>query len=289
MSEKKLGFGLMRLPLTNPFDKTSIDVEMTQRLVDTYLERGFNYFDTALTYCGGKSEEIVKIVLADRYPRDKFLLATKLHCKFLESKADRDKVFYAQLSRCGVEYFDYYLLQEVNEVNYWTYEKLNCFEWLEEKKNQGIVKNIGITFHGHADLLDKILEAHPEIEVVQLRVNYYDWNSKEVQARACYEVATKHNKPVLVMEPVKGGLLVNVAKSVENILDAVRPDMSIPSWAVRFAASLDNVKLVLSGMDDMESIIDNTDFMMDFEPLNEEEEKAIQFVVDMIDYENTMI
>lgn len=289
MSEKKLGFGLMRLPLTNPFDKTSIDIEMTQRLVDTYIERGFSYFDTAMMYCGGKSEEIVKTVLSDRYPREKFQLATKLHCNYLEGKADRDKIFYGQLSRCGVDYFDYYLLQEVNDKNYWTYEKLDCFEWLADKKHQGVVKNIGITFHGHAELLDKILDAHPEIEVVQLRMNYYDWNSKEVQAKACYEVATKHNKPVIVMEPVKGGLLVNVAKSVENMLYAVRPDMSIPSWAVRFTASLDNVKLVLSGMDDMESILDNTDFMMDFEPLDEEEQRTIQFVVDMIDYENTML
>lgn len=288
MDEKKLGFGLMRLPLTDPFDPSSIDIEMTKRLVDTYLERGFNHFDTAWYYCGHKSEEVVKTVLADRYPREKFRLTTKLHCRYLTSKADRDKIFYAQLAKCGVDYFDYYLLQEINEKTYWTYERLDCFNWLAEKKAQGVVKNIGITCHGHADLLDKVLDAHPEIEIVQIRMNYYDWNSEEVQAKECYEVATKHGKQVIAMEPVKGGLLVNVPKSVENMLISTRPDMTIPSWAIRFIASLDNVKLVLSGMDDMESLLNNTDFMMDFEPLNKEEQETIQHVVEMINYEREM-
>ena len=267
---KKLGFGLMRLPLLDPSVATSVDMEQLKQMVDLFLERGFTYFDTAWMYTGFASENAAKEALVDRYPRDSFTLTTKLHAGFFDSLEDRDKIFNAQLEKTGADFFDYYLLHDVEANTYPKFEKYDCFTWLQEKKRAGLVHHMGFSFHDTPELLDEVLTAHPEMEFVQLQLNYLDWESPWIQSRRNYEVCVKHGKPVIVMEPVKGGSLAKVPAEAEALFRAAEPELSIPSWGIRFAASQPNVMMVLSGMSTLHQMEDNTGFMEDFQPLDEE-------------------
>lgn len=279
---KKLGFGFMRLPQNDKEDYASVSFEKVSDMVDRFLERGFSYFDTAYMYHNGKSEEAIRECLVKRHKREEFSLTTKLPTMFLKTEEDQIRIFDEQLTKCGVDYFDYYLLHNLNVSNYKTATRLKSFDFVLQKKREGKVRKFGFSFHDHAGLLDQILTEHPEVEFVQLQVNYLDWNNESIQSRKCCEVARKHNKPIIAMEPVKGGTLARIPEKAEDILKAMRPEMSIPSWGIRFAASQENVMMVLSGMSDMPQLLDNTSYMQDFKPLSTTESDAIAKVVDII-------
>jgi len=279
---KKLGFGLMRMPRLDPAKASSVDVEQVKQMVDMLMEKGFNYFDTAIVYAGFASQSVAKAALVDRYPRESFTLATKLHNNFFHSFEDRDKMFNQQLEETGAGYFDYYLLHGIEEGSYPKYEQFDCFHWLMDKKVNGLVKHAGFSFHGTPELLDQILTKYPEMEFVQLQINYLDWESEWIQSRGVYEVACKHNKPIIIMEPIKGGTLAEVPEEAEKLLKEREPDLSVASWAIRFAASLDNVMMVLSGMSNVQQVEDNISYMENFVPLTEDEIALTHQVADII-------
>ncbi|WP_418990667.1 aldo/keto reductase [Alistipes sp.] len=279
---KKLGFGCMRLPLTDPNDQRSVDIREVERMADLFLERGFTYFDTAYMYHDFTSECVVRQALVERHPRERFMLASKLPTMFLKEAADQERIFGEQLEKCGVDYFDYYLLHSLNAANYRTAERLGSFAFVARQKAEGRIRRIGFSFHDRAELLDEILTTHPETEFVQLQINYLDWDNESIQSRRCYEVARRHGKEIVVMEPVKGGALARVPEEVERLFRAVRPDLSPASWAVRYAASLDGVTMVLSGMSSMEQLADNTACMEHFEPLDLRERDTVTRAVELL-------
>ena len=272
----KLGFGLMRLPQNGG----AVDVDGVKRMVDAYMESGFNYFDTAYVYHGGNSERVIKEALVDRYPRESFYLATKLPAWVMNGPEDRDRIFGEQLEKCGVEYFDFYLLHSLEDgKNYDLYEKYDCFRWAVEKKEQGKIRHFGFSYHGTPELLEQVLDRHPEVEFVQIQLNYADWNNQVVQSGRLYEILHRRGVPMIVMEPVKGGMLANLQPELEELLKAVRPETSAASWALRFVGSLDGVMTILSGMSSEEQMEDNLNTFRHFEPLSEQEQQVIQTVV----------
>ena len=280
---QKLGIGTMRLPLLDKNEPGKVDLEQFEQMVDLYLENGFTYFDTAYVYHAGLSENAVKIGLVDRYPRERFQVATKLPAAEIKSLEDRDRVFQNQLNNLGVEYIDNYLIHCVLKANYESvFEKYDCFNWMFDLKKKGLIKNAGFSFHDSAEMLDEILTKYPEMDFVQLQINYLDWESSDIQSRLCYEVACKHGVSVIVMEPVKGGALAEVDPEVEGLFKGYDSEMSIASWAVRFAASLDNVSCVLSGMSNIAQAEDNISYMKEFVPLTEEEMQLCFRAADII-------
>lgn len=273
LSHSKLGFGLMRLPLDS---NHQIDIETVKKMVDTFMESGFNYFDTAWAYEG--SEAAMKEALVDRYPRDRYTVADKLPKWGIKEKEDVIQIFNESLNRCGLEYFDFYLLHAMNAQYYQEYTDLGCFEFLKAMKEQGKIKHIGFSFHDQADVLDKILKEHPEMEFVQLQLNYLDWEDEKVQSRKIYETARKYNVPIIVMEPVKGGTLAQMPEKIEAYFKAYDPTASIASWALRYINDLEGVMTILSGMSNQNQLMDNIQTMKEKKALNKEEKQLIEKV-----------
>ncbi len=271
----KLGFGLMRLPQKDD----AIDMDHLCRMVDAYMAAGMNYFDTAYVYHGGNSEKVIKDALVSRYPRDSFMLATKLPAWCMKEEADRDRIFNEQLERCGVDYFDFYLLHSIEDGgNGETYEKLDCFSWGLQKKAEGKIRHFGFSFHGSPAYLTQVLDAHPEVEFVQIQLNYADWNNPVVRSGELYEILSSRNIPMIIMEPVKGGTLAGLTPELEAMYKAVRPEASIASWALRFVGSLPGVMTILSGMSSEDQMKDNLSTFTGFEPLTENEKALIEKV-----------
>ena len=266
---KKLGFGLMRLPT---LADGSIDIEQSKTMTDMFLRAGCTYFDTAWIYGGGASECAAKQILVDRYPRESFQLATKLFMKEgMTTVEEAEKMLATSLERTGAGYFDFYLLHSLNRDRVRYYDEHDMWSFIKRKKEEGVLRHVGFSFHDTADVLDKFLTDHPDMEFVQLQINYLDWENESIQSRACYEVARKHGMPIIVMEPVKGGNLANPPESITEILKAADPNASPSSWAIRFAASLPGVVTVLSGMSNIAQMEDNLSYMTDFKPLDENE------------------
>ena len=269
-SIKNLGFGLMRLPMKDD----AIDVEQTKEMVDLFLEAGCTYFDTAWAYKG--SEDAIRQALVERYPRESFQLATKLAawigCK---TKEDAVRQFEESLERTGAGYFDFYLLHNLGETRTKFFDDLGLWEWAAEQKKKGLIRHFGFSFHSTPDELDALLTAHPEVEFVQLQINYADWENPAIRSKEVYETARKHGKSVVIMEPVKGGMLAAPPEPVLNVLKEAEPEMSAASWAIRFAADLDGLLTVLSGMSSVEQMKDNLSYMRDFSGMTEEERAVI--------------
>ncbi len=271
--QKNFGFGYMRLPMQGE----EVDIAQTTKMVDVFLDSGFNYFDTAHGYLNGQSELAIKECLSSRYPRDRYILTDKLSFHYFEKEEDIRPLFQQQLEACGVEYFDFYLMHALSAARMPKYEEARAFEIAQELKKEGKIRHLGISFHDNAAVLDQILTKHPEIEVVQIQFNYVDFEDEKVESRKCYEVCRKHGKPVIIMEPVKGGSLVHLPAAAQKILDRLDGG-SNASYAIRFAAGFEGVMMVLSGMSTIAQMADNISYMKDFHPLSKNEQEALKKV-----------
>lgn len=270
------GFGCMRLPMKDG----EVDLDAFCKMTDAFLDAGFNYFDTAHGYIGGKSETAIRECVAKRYDRSRFLLTDKLTDPYFKKQEDIRPFFESQLKACGVEYFDFYLMHAQDRNNYRKFTRCKAYETAYALKEEGLIRHFGISFHDKAEVLDMILTEHPEIEIVQIQFNYVDYDDASVESRKVYEVCEKHNKPVIVMEPVKGGCLVNLPAEADAVLRGLNGG-SNASYAIRFAASFPNMAMVLSGMSNLEQMTDNLSAMKDFTPLNETERDAVRRVCEI--------
>ena len=276
--KKNFGFGCMRLPMKGE----EVDLEEFACMVDLFMESGFNYFDTAKSYIGGRSETAIKACIADRYPRESFVLTNKLTFNQFNTEDEIIPLVERQLESCGVEYFDFYLMHYQNKSFFHRYREKHAYEKAFELKAMGKVKHVGISFHDTAEVLEEILTTYPELEVVQLQFNYLDYEDNAIQSRKCYELCEKYGKPVIVMEPVKGGSLANLSQEAEKPFRDLGDGFSNASYAVRFAAGFDNIMMVLSGMSSFEQMRDNLGHMKDFKPLDERELEAVWKVRDIL-------
>ncbi len=279
--KKNFGFGCMRLPKKGD----DVDLELFKEMVDTFMANGFNYFDTAHGYMGGKSEMALRECLTSRYPRDSYVLTDKLSTHHFNRQEDIRPLFEQELKNCGVDYFDFYLMHAQDRNIFAKYQRTHAYETILELKAEGKIKHFGISFHDRAEVLEQILTAYPQIEVVQMQFNYVDYEDEAVESRKVYEVCEKFHKPVIVMEPVKGGSLMTLPPEAQEILDGFH-NGSNASWAIRFAAGFPNIMMVLSGMSNMDMLKDNISFMKDFQPLNQEERDALKEVVKIFKAQN---
>lgn len=281
--KKDLGFGCMRMPLIDSEDTTSFDFNRIEQLFDAFIQKGFTYFDVAYTYHGYHAEEAVRKALTERYPREDFLLATKMPLRDFRDEPDMEAIFQEQLEHCGVKFFDCYLLHNMGQNVYAKCCRHHAFEFVQRKKEEGKIKEIGMSFHDTPELLDEILSKYGMyLDFVQLQVNYLDWEQPNVQSRRCLEIANKYHKPVTVMEPCKGGMLAKVPREVEKLMKSRRPDWKPADWAMRFAASQEGVFRVLSGMNDMAQVESNARTFAEFEPLDETEYEIIWQAAEII-------
>ena len=271
--KKNFGFGCMRLPMQGE----EVDLEETCRMVDAFLDAGFNYFDTAHGYISGKSEPALRACLTSRYPRESYILTDKLSGHLFEKNEDIRPLLEKQLAACGVEYFDFYLMHAQNKDLFASFKERRAYETALELRDEGKIKHFGISFHDQAPVLDQILTEYPQIEVVQIQLNYVDFEDASVQSRKCLEVCRKHGKPAIIMEPVKGGSLINLPEEARRVFDNLGGG-SYASYAIRFAASQEGVMMVLSGMGNMDMMQDNCSYMADFQPLNSQEQAAVEQV-----------
>lgn len=274
--KKNFGFGCMRLPMKGG----EVNLEEFSDMVDLFLQNGFNYFDTAHGYIGGKSETAIRECLVKRYPRERFVLTDKLTTSYFHKTEEIRPVFEEQLRACGVEYFDFYLMHAQSDEIYEKYKNLHAYETVLQFKKEGKIKHFGISFHDKANVLEKILSEQPEVEVVQIQFNYVDYEDPAVESRKCYEICEKYGKPCIVMEPVKGGSLIHLPEEAQKTFDELHGG-SNASYAIRFAAGFDNMMMVLSGMSSLEQMKDNISFMEDFKPLNEQEREAVKQVCEI--------
>lgn len=279
---KKLGFGFMRLPLLDKNDPSSIDIEQVKSMTDLFMEKGFTYFDTAYPYHKEYSEAAIRKALVERYPRKSFVLADKMPTIRVTCAEDYPMIFNTQLKRCGVEYFDRYLLHNLWKNSYKSTVEFGGFDFIRQKTEEGKIKKFGFSFHDEPELLDRILYEQPQTEFVQLQVNYYDWNSPSVRAKECIEIAAKYGKEVVVMEPNKGGSLINLPPQAEDTLKRINPKDSNAKWAMRFAGSCKGVAVVLSGMSNMEQLKENLSFMDNFKPMSLTEKEAVLAAAEII-------
>lgn len=268
----KLGFGLMRLPKKGE----KIDIEQTKQMVDLFMDAGLTYFDTAYVYDNGESEKAAKAALVDRYPRESFTLCTKL-CAWMGANDEKSakQQFYTSLERTDAGYFDYYLLHALQRNNYKKYDEYHIWDFVKEQKEKGLIKYYGFSFHADPALLEELLTDHPDVDFVQLQINYADWENPGVASRECYEIARRHGKSITIMEPVKGGALADPIPDVKKLFESADPNASCASWAIRFAASLDGIITVLSGMSNIGQMKDNISYMKDFKPLSDAEQAVI--------------
>ena len=277
----QLGMGMMRLPILDENDFKSIDYEHVNKMVDSYIDAGFNYFDTAYVYHDGIGEDAFKKCVAERYPRESFKIATKLPLFVITDESQLDPIFTEQLKNCGVDYFDYYMLHNVSGFTETAWKNVDLYSFIQKKKEEGLIKHIGISTHGDAEFLEEILFDHPELEFVLLQINYLDWEDEGIESRKCLEVAKKYDKNVMIMEPYKGGFLADVPDEAEKIMKDYNPDKSVVSWAMRFVANLDAC-VVLTGASSLEQLENNIDEFKNATPLNDEEFKILEEVSEII-------